>query len=69
MYKIKDVPNLFFGTSSPKIILGGGELHFVMLTEEGTYEIGILQATTKFLLLLHIVIIEAPQYKQKKRMF
>lgn len=40
-----------------------------MLTEEGTYEIGILQATTKFLLLLHIVIIEAPQYKQKKRMF
>lgn len=37
-----------------------------MLTEEVTYEIGILQVTTKFLLLLHIVIMEAPQYKQKK---
>lgn len=40
-----------------------------MLTEEGTYEIGILQVTTKFLLLLHTVIMEALQYKQKKCMF
>lgn len=67
MYKIKDIPSLFFGTSSPKMILRKkNPLHFIMLTEESTYEIRILQATTKFLLLLHTVVMEAPQYKQKK---